>query len=439
MADRNFEAFLWSLTQQESGGNYGAIGPAVQGGHHAYGRYQIMDYNIGSWTAKYYGRRLTPQEFLRNHEAQDAAVRGVLGGYYRQYGARGAAAMWYSGQPNPNKTYGNPPVYQYVNSIMSRAAGYDGQSTTQTSGGGGGGPGGLPGPTTPKLSDSERAEQYGFNMRLINSSKELKRLFQKAVSGSWSPDRFMASLKSTGWWRNQSKQLREYITLKHTDPATFKQNWRQGQYEANRLAVEVGWGNQINKKGQSSRILKEAVYNMLALGWSKDRIKDWLAARVPIKGAIMWGEVGETFDKLHELAYLNGMRYGHDRYARAARDIVAGKRTLQDAEAKIRKEASARYSAFAEQIKAGMNVLDLASPYIKSVSQLLEIPESDVDVFNKYVAKAMSAKTKDKQPYSIWALENDVRNDPLWRRTNNARESAMGVAHEVAKQFGMAF
>ena len=101
MASVGFEAFLWSLTQQESGGNYKAVGVWVNGDR-AYGRYQVMGNNIPSWTQKYYGKRLTPQQYLNNPAAQDAVVRGMLKSYYDRYGPEGAAAMWFSGQSNPN-------------------------------------------------------------------------------------------------------------------------------------------------------------------------------------------------------------------------------------------------------------------------------------------------------------------------------------------------
>ncbi|WP_413114809.1 hypothetical protein ACK1X7_07325 [Streptomyces sp. CY1] len=424
-----FEAFLWSLTQQESGGNYRAIGPWVNGDR-AYGRYQVMGANVGAWTARYYGRRLTPQQYLANSAAQDAVVRGVLGGYYKKYGARGAAAMWYSGQPNPNKTYGNPPVYKYVNSIMTRAGGYSGQKV-----GGGYSPSA---PVTVKLSSSELAERYGLSSRLINSSSELKRLFSQAVAGQWSAARFQASLKNSKWWRTQSSTLRKYITLQATDPATFKQNWKNAQYKVNQLAVQVGVGNQINGKGGSSAILKEAIYNALALGWSDARIKDWLGSRAKVNDGIMWGEAGEAWDKLHEIAYLNGMKYSTDWYKRNSTGVASGKVTVETVEDHIRSQAAARFKNFADQIKAGQNAMDLAAPYIKSLSTLLELPETDVDLFEKHIYNAMAGDHAG-QNFPLWQFENYVRNDPRWKKTNNARESMMTVARQVAKDFGMAY
>lgn len=431
MADPGFEAFLWSITMQESGGNYHAVGPPTPYGR-AYGRYQVLSPNVGPWTAKYYGKRLTPQQFLNNRAAQDAVVRGVLGGYYRRYGARGAAAMWYSGQPNPNKTYGNPPVYRYVNSVVSRMGSYSGQKIGS---GGGGYTGG--GPVKVKLSREELAERYGLSSALINSSKELRSLFNQAVAGQWSAARFQAKLKNSKWWKNQSSTLRKYITTKYTDPATWKQQQSAATYAVNQLAVTVGLGNLI-KGGKASRLLKDAVYKKTALGWTDARIKDWLGTRVTTHGGQMWGEAGEVFDKLHELAYLNGVKYSSAWYKERTQDIVGGKSTIETQEAKIRSAAGAKFSAFKAQIQAGQNALDLAAPYIKTVAQLLELPETDIDLFDKHVYSAMNGSKAGAQ-FPLWEFENQVRNDPRWRKTNNARESMMTVARQVAKDFGLAY
>lgn len=429
----SFESFLWSLTQQESGGRYGAIGPWVNG-HRAYGRYQVMDFNIGPWTAKHYGRRLTPQQFLRNHAAQDAVVRGVLGGYYRKYGARGAAAMWYSGQPDPSKTYGNPPVYSYVNSVMSRMSSYSGQ------GGGGGvrttssrGGGYTPEAVTPRLSEDELAESYGLTASLINSDRELKKLFNKAVSGQWTPERFQAHLRNTKWWKTQSSDLRKYITLKHTDPATWRASWRASRAEVNAWAVEMGLGKQV-RNDTASKLLKEAVHKRLALGWTEARLRHWLGRKVKMHDGQMWGQAGEVFDKLHEVAWMNGIDYSEGWFASRSRNIVGGRSTLQTVEGKIRAAAAAKYSAWADQIKAGQNVMDLASPYIQSFSEILEIAPGAVDLNTNLIESAMTSK----KPTPMWEFERKVRSDPRWRKTNNARESMMSVAHQIARDFGVA-
>lgn len=432
MADPGFEAFFWAISTQESGGNYNAVGPQTKYGR-AYGKYQVLETNIWRWTSQYYGRALSREEFLANPKAQEAVARGKLQEYYNRYGAKGAAAMWYSGQPDPNKTFGNPPVYKYVNSVMGHASRYSGgSSATAYSGGGATVP-----VAQPQLTDDERAEQYGLSMRLINSSKELKRLFQQAVAGSWSAGRFAASLKNTGWWRNQSDTLRKYITLKITDPATWRQEQGSTIAKLNNLAIQVGLGNQI-VKGKPTALLQKVTYWQQALGWTDARIKNYLGDHVGVHGGMMWGEAGEAYDKLHELAYANGMRYSQSWYAKQARDLVAGRTTLERSESYIRSQAAARYSTFAEQIKAGVNAMDLAAPYIKTMSEILELPETDIDLFTKHIQNAMTGKEAGFS-YPMWKFEQDLRADPLWRKTNGARESMFSVAHQVAKDFGVAY
>lgn len=437
----SFEAFLWSLTQQESGGNYGALGVWLDmpyGKDRAYGRYQVMGANVPSWTKKYYGKQLTSQQFLASKEAQDAVVRGRLQEYVKKYGYRGAAAAWYSGDASlhnstaPQK--GGPSIKKYVDSVMNRAGTYQGGSgsanSTVTATGGSAATEAV----TPKLDADELAEQYGLSANLINSSPELKKLFQQAVAGGWQPNLFQARLRNTKWWSSQSDTLRKYIYTRHSDPATLRRQQEEAGAKLNRIAVEVGLGTQMSG-GKPSKLLTQAVYNSLALGWSDRRLKDWLGTQVGLHGEMMWGEAGEAFDKLHTVAYSNGLRYSSSWYRDRAREVVSGRITQSTVEDQIRRQAAARYTAYREQILAGQDVMDLASPYLKTVSTLLELPEGDVDLFNKHVSKAMTAQGTTP----LWQFETDVRSDPLWKKTNNARESMFSVAHQVLNSFGVTY
>ncbi len=129
----SLNAFLYAERQQESGGNYSAVN-ASSG---ALGAYQVMPANVASWTERALGHSLTPQQFLASKSAQDAVANTILGGYYSQYGPAGAAAMWYSGQPNPNASYGSPPVSSYVASVLAIMGGSAAANAGSTGSGGG--------------------------------------------------------------------------------------------------------------------------------------------------------------------------------------------------------------------------------------------------------------------------------------------------------------
>ena len=78
-------------------GGYGAVGPETGKGR-AYGKYQVMDFNVGPWTQEALGKAMTPQEFLANPEAQDAVFKAKFGQYTQQYGSPDAAArVWFGG------------------------------------------------------------------------------------------------------------------------------------------------------------------------------------------------------------------------------------------------------------------------------------------------------------------------------------------------------
>jgi hypothetical protein len=88
----------------ESGGKYDALGPETGKGR-AYGKYQVMDFNIGPWTAEVLGKPMTPQEFVANPQAQDAVFRAKFGQLAQKHGPEGAARAWFAGEGgmnNPN-------------------------------------------------------------------------------------------------------------------------------------------------------------------------------------------------------------------------------------------------------------------------------------------------------------------------------------------------
>ncbi|AWN05114.1 minor tail protein [Streptomyces phage Vorvolakos] len=430
MGQPTFEQFFSAISEQESGGNYKAVGPSVQGGHHAYGKYQVMDYNIPSWTKKYYGKSLTPQQFMNNPKAQEAVARGVLQGYYNKYGAKGAAAMWYSGQSNPNKTYGNPPVYQYVNSVINKAYKYpsEGSSSNFSTGS----------TATPKLSSAELAEQYGFVSSFLNSNKELKNLFQDAVAGGWSADKFQAKLRNTKWWKTHSKDEREWLLQLKADPATAKQEMSQAKVKIKQLANQMG----MVMTKDIQKYLDKAAYNMVALGWDESQLRYYLGQYVSFKGETLQGEGGEAINEMREYAYSMGVKLDDTWYTDRARNILRGVATIQDYKSEIMNKAKASFPQWTKQIEAGQSVADIASPYMQSMAQILELPAGSVNLFDTTIKKALNYKnptTLQNEAKPLWQFENELRNDPRWKKTKNAQDSLFQVGHQVLADFGFKY
>lgn len=399
--------------------------------------YQVMGANVPSWTRKYWGKSLTPQQFLNNPKAQEAVARGVLQGYYNKYGARGAAAMWYSGQSNPNKTYGNPPVYKYVNSVMGHASGYKGGSSPS-----GGSPVSDYSDTeVRRLAGSELAESYGFVEALMNSNPELKRLFNQATKGQWTAQKFQAELRDTKWWKTHSASEREFLTMKYGDPKTADQKMSDAYVKVRQLANQLGIveSPRFIKNIQSQ--YRTLAYNVVAKGWTDSQLRDYLGRYVYF-GEQIEGEGGEAYNRMRSLAYSMGVTMSNTWYADRARNVVRGVATITDYENAIRAQAKALYPQFAKQIDAGQTVADIASPYIQSMQNILEIPGGSISVQDATIKTALQNKNKATgvtEVMPLWQFENQLRNDPRWKKTQNAQNSMMQVAHQVLSDFGVRY
>lgn len=288
------------------------------------------------------------------------------------------------------------------------------------------------------------AEDYGLSYDEIQAVPALKQLFQDAVAGDWNRQKFTAMLKNSDWWKNTSDSARKFIDLQTTDPATWKAKWDETAFRMNQLAIAAGVGDLIGTRGTDiknmSQVLKDATWAAFAGGWTDERLKAWFGGQAQFKtGTPLSGEAGRTYSQLISLAYANGRAYQDNWYSDWIKKIQGGSATIEQAEQEIRKQAAAEYGAFSKQILAGQNVIDVAAPYMKSVSDLLEIPQGALSLTDPLMRKALTTTGKDGGAYSLWQLENDVRSDERWRMTKNAQDSLMQLGHNVLTTFGFTF
>lgn len=433
MAGITFDQFFSAIAEQESGGRYGAVGVWVRGDR-AYGKYQVMGANIPSWTKKYYGRTLTPSQFLNSPQAQEAVAKGVLKSYFSKYGARGAASAWYSGNPNLSESTrsqsGGPSIKDYVDSVLKKAAKYPpggGTSLGTTSGG-----------STPSLSSAELAEQYGFVSSFLNANSELKKLFADAVSGGWTADKFQAKLRNTKWWKTHSQSERDYLLKLKSDPATAKQNLSQAKVTVRQLGNQIG----IIESSATRAKMDQAAYNMVALGWNESQVRYYLGQYVTFQNGLHQGEGGEAVDQLQNYAYNMGVNLSGKWFADRGRLIVRGIGSIQDYKNEISNKAKAAFPQWTKQIDGGQTVADIAQPYLQSMSQILELPQGSINLFDATIKKALNYTnpgTLAKEAKPLWQFENDLRSDPRWKKTKNAQDSLFQVGHQVLADFGFKY
>lgn len=93
-----------AILGNESNGSYSSMSPVLTGGSYkgqrSYGKYQVLESNIPSWTKQYYGQSLTPQQFLASPAAQEAVQKGKIGDLWTKYGnIQDVASIYFTGVP----------------------------------------------------------------------------------------------------------------------------------------------------------------------------------------------------------------------------------------------------------------------------------------------------------------------------------------------------
>lgn len=137
-----------------------------------------------------------------------------------------------------------------------------------------------------------------------------------------------------------------------------------------------------------------------------------------------------------------------------SKDIFAGKTTIYDIKGKIRNDAASAYPAYASQLKNGTTLDSLASAYKSSMANLLEIDPDSIDYTNPILRGALqytnptggaalqgsgqgAGRGEGQIPMPLWQFEKQVKSDPRWQYTNNARDSIDSMQYKVLKDWGL--
>lgn len=208
-----------------------------------------------------------------------------------------------------------------------------------------------------------------------------------------------------------------------------------------------------SKKGASKSTVKETYKNGVLVDTSyltadnedpaiflEDSIKSQLASGVQELNelAIPEGPSGKYFVAIKRLASDNGIMLSDAAATSYANSIAAGTVDENTAFNTIRESAAQAFPSLADKIQAGIDLRTLADPYIQSMSNILEIPDSAIDLFDPKIRSAMAYTLPDGKvgTKSIYDFEKELRSDERWQYTNKAREQAASVATTVLRDFG---
>lgn len=187
------------------------------------------------------------------------------------------------------------------------------------------------------------------------------------------------------------------------------------------------------------KITRQALYQ----GWSEAQIRNALGSMVDFaSGSHFGGSSGQAEQQLRQYAYNMGIKLSDNTLKTWLQQLARGDKTIEDFQAYMQSSAESAFPSLAQQIRSGITVRQLADPYIQSMASILEINPNAIDLNDATIRKALSSVSADGKTSTgvpLWQFEYQLRQDPRWLKTNNARESINSVAHDVLKQWGFAF
>jgi len=287
--------------------------------------------------------------------------------------------------------------------------------------------------------------QYGFVAMLARAVPEIGKLMQQAVKGKWTSERFQMAVANTKWWKKTPAPTRQWITQQWADPATAQQSLQAGGGSIAAMAGGMGLGAIGTQKAQELWL-----YSQLH-GYDEQTTRGLVFRHLQKFGHLpsddeASGEYGTLLGQARELAWAYGYNpkdLANQVRAAAGSGLQYGD-TGQDALAgwqqKMKNYAKAKYGAFADRIEQGETVMDLAQPYIDTYAQTLELNPQDVSLDDKYVQKWLQGTTQAGKPpvaTAVWQAQQELRTDPRWGFTNNAKQAVAETATVIGRAFGM--
>lgn len=289
----------------------------------------------------------------------------------------------------------------------------------------------------PTIDQNQLAAQYGFAMAVLNGNPELKSIFEQAVAGTWTPDRFQAAVRATGWYQKTEENQRNAQILQASDPATYAANVEKVRVKVAMMAAEMGANTATLRLGQGD--LGGTANHFYTFGYDDNQIRQFLSKYVQYTDGRLLGQAGQWETQLRQYAQEMGVSLSNDTILRYVKAAESGTQTINDQMNKIRSVAASAFPHLAERLAAGETLSDIASPYQQAMASTLELNSQGISLTDPLIQKALSSPDQTGKPVmqTLYDFQTGLRKDPRWLKTQNAQDSAMETTRKVLTDFGL--
>ncbi len=286
---------------------------------------------------------------------------------------------------------------------------------------------------------------------------------QKAAKAEASAQAFGFLKKFLDEFPDDSKLKESWALLLENDIAGAKLAFQESNYYQNTLTVsDARLKRKLSQFGVYTKELatfmdeqaRRLVSSGLKIDINDDKVKELLESaylsgdtnnQIDIKalafnqGKSIGGSVGGSVTDLRQYAAAFGIKYTDADYIRFSEEIFSGKTTGFDIQAKIRQDSASAYPVYADQILKGTSINSIGSAYKASYANILELDANAVDWTSEPLLRKALQYTVDGKPavMPVWQFEEELRKDPRWQYTNQARSGVFDAIYQVKLDMGL--
>jgi hypothetical protein len=301
-------------------------------------------------------------------------------------------------------------------------------------GGGGGGRGDFS--SDPSRSDYRAVDSLGD---LLASVPALRHLVAKASRQGWTVAKFQNEVQDSHWWKSHSDTARQVLVTQANDPATFHQNLHNAEFQIRSLSQQMGM--ELNPA-----TIRDIANTALLTGNGGN--SEWIAHQIGQHEDYshihstknLRGEMAANAQQLQQVAGDYGVRWSPAEIAHRAKMVTMGVTTLDTYRQQAVQYAKSLFPSFDKQLSGGQTMMDIASPYIQTASQLLEQDPSNFDLYSPIIKQGLQGigHEPDKGPANLkmWQYEDLIRKDPRWQYTDNAHAQMASIGLQLGQNWG---
>lgn len=285
----------------------------------------------------------------------------------------------------------------------------------------------------PKQTADTLAGQLGFAAAFFNSVPELKKLLQNALKQKWTADRFKAEFMKTTWYRTHEADVRQWQELKTRDPATAEAQLNDKLFAIKQQASQMG----ITLDDARAKQLAEQA---LMFGYDEAFLTNAIAAEWEYLEGQTAGSAAAIETQIESLAWNYGVSVSNSQMQDWIAGVMSGKYNQATLEDYVKDMSKSKYQGMSGLLDAGMNVRQIASPYMQSYANILEVNPDAIDLDDPTIARALQGAPNSQgqiETQSLWSFEKSLKKDPRWMKTKNAHEQMSSLALRIGQDMGL--